>query len=346
MRDKYFDSWRGVCILAVIIIHCSASTGTFAPYSVNWYFGLILRQILNFTVPVFLALAGFFAARKPINTIAHFYKDRLQYLVPAYLCWTLIYICIKTPTHLLSPHDLFDDVFLGRGIGIGYFVIVLIQFTLIHPWLIKIKEKRHHLIIMVLGLIVAMALSYWVRIGQPESLWATFPYYCVLFIVWYPFYHLGIFCSLQQKDNNKGRIFNIYDLIMLAVALTVFAIFEGIYWAQQGYYAFGASQIKLSSYLASTVLSAIAVKHFKNAGRPIKSTVLPWLGAHSFIIYVSHMIFAPVVQISLKRSIFIFSIQPIFIGIATVLTLGCCIILIKWMNYFLPETSFRKYLGL
>lgn len=56
-RDPYFQAIRGICICAVILIHCQA-TGhtTFAEY-----YQIILRQTINFPVAVFVFMAGYFA---------------------------------------------------------------------------------------------------------------------------------------------------------------------------------------------------------------------------------------------------------------------------------------------
>jgi surface polysaccharide O-acyltransferase-like enzyme len=267
MRDKYFDSWKGAAILAVVFIHCSASTSFFEPGSINWYFGFLLRQTLNFAVPVFLVFAGFFAAQKPVTNATHFYLSRLRYMVPAYLFWTLICVAIKNPKHLLSPLELMGDVFLGQGIGIGYFVVVLIQFTLLHPYLIKIKGLWAQLVLMALGFVLAMVLNYGIRINHPNHWLAQFPYYCLPFIVWCPFYQMGLFLAQQKKlgaDLGLGR----FAFSSLAMMLTVFifaSVVEGIYWAQHGHYSFGISQIKVSGFLASTVWSALALKYFKNS---------------------------------------------------------------------------------
>jgi peptidoglycan/LPS O-acetylase OafA/YrhL len=377
MRDQYLDAWKGAAILSVIIIHCSASTGFFALGSGNWYFGLLLRQVLNFPVPIFFVLAGFFAAKKShektpgrpqvfsspsggltrsgrsggaLKTPLSFYKDRLQYIVPAYLIWTFIYVLIKTPQHLKSWGYLAEDVFAGRGIGVGYFIIVLIQFTLLHPLLIKIQEKRQHVRVMVYTAVLGILLSYGVRLGFPQSAWAQFPYYCLPFIVWCPFYHLGVYFAVQKSTDSVGAFGGTLVGFKQLAALLGFLVFasclEGIYWAHHGYYSLGISQIKITSYLTSIALAWVVMRRFKGAEQCSHFKPLAWLGTYSFIIYVSHMLFVPVVQSILKRAHFIYDIQPVFVMLSALLTLLFCVVLIKWMNYFLPQNSTRKYFGI
>lgn len=63
MRESYWDSWKGVAIIAVVAIHASGATQFFEDGSFNWYFGLVLRQFIDFAVPLFLAMAGYFSMK-------------------------------------------------------------------------------------------------------------------------------------------------------------------------------------------------------------------------------------------------------------------------------------------
>ena len=61
-RSGHWDWWKGVAILAVISIHAVGTTATSdGPYSRE--FAVVFRQVVNFAVPLFLCLAGYFAAK-------------------------------------------------------------------------------------------------------------------------------------------------------------------------------------------------------------------------------------------------------------------------------------------
>lgn len=56
-KSQYWQMVRGICILAVIMIHCpSGQNYTDLDYTV-W---VILRQFINFPVAMFIFLAGYF----------------------------------------------------------------------------------------------------------------------------------------------------------------------------------------------------------------------------------------------------------------------------------------------
>ena len=60
-KSQYWQTVRGICILAVIMIHCpSGQNYTELDYTA-W---IILRQFINFPVAMFIFLAGYFVTTK------------------------------------------------------------------------------------------------------------------------------------------------------------------------------------------------------------------------------------------------------------------------------------------
>lgn len=58
-RNPYWQVIRGICILAVIMIHCPSGT-KFSIGSTSFNTWLLIRQALNFPVAVFFFMAGYF----------------------------------------------------------------------------------------------------------------------------------------------------------------------------------------------------------------------------------------------------------------------------------------------
>lgn len=56
-KSQYWQVIRGICILAVIMIHCP--TGQ-AYSSVDYGIWMVFRQIINFPVALFIFMAGYF----------------------------------------------------------------------------------------------------------------------------------------------------------------------------------------------------------------------------------------------------------------------------------------------
>lgn len=57
-RNVYWQIIRGVCISAVVLIHCP--NPLLSENRLDYNTWLILRQLIDFPVPVFIFMAGFF----------------------------------------------------------------------------------------------------------------------------------------------------------------------------------------------------------------------------------------------------------------------------------------------
>lgn len=71
-KREYWQSVRGICILAVVLIH---SLGGF-DYSVGYDAEfIILRQVINFAVATFVFMSGYFVPVEKICNKDFSYKD-------------------------------------------------------------------------------------------------------------------------------------------------------------------------------------------------------------------------------------------------------------------------------
>lgn len=62
MKSKYWQMIRGICILAVIAIHCPR---VYEGNDVFLY--LVVRNVINFPVALFAFMAGYFIKIKKVN---------------------------------------------------------------------------------------------------------------------------------------------------------------------------------------------------------------------------------------------------------------------------------------
>ena len=62
VKSRYWQAVRGVCILAVIMIHCPV--GQNGLDQIVW---LALRQLINFPVAIFIFMAGYFIKPEKVN---------------------------------------------------------------------------------------------------------------------------------------------------------------------------------------------------------------------------------------------------------------------------------------
>lgn len=342
-RSSYWDNWKGIAIVAVVIIHSCGELSNFPPDSLTGLFGIGLRQAVNFAVPIFLAIAGFFAGRGSSGPSGEFYRKRLTRILAPYLIWTTIYLVRDGLADSLTIRQVIKGYFFGTGIGIGYFVIVLIQFTLLTPFITRLNSRRKHFSIMIIMTVVGVFFTYYFPALHPDSPLARFPAYALPFFVWYPFFHLGIYVSQQGVAGiafDRPRTF-----IALASTFAVAAFIEGYFWAIQGNYGFGTSQLKLSNILFSASLFlAIAALSRGNSVFNHES----WLavaGRNSYAIYLIHMmLLVPIQQVATSYSGLV-EVQPLYIFISASTALIACVALALILRRLLPQRVASMVLG-
>lgn len=94
-RMDYFDVLRGLAIFGVVAIHSSGSGLQFSEESINFNFTVLWRNIWNFAVPMFLAISGFFLAKKTIGSYREyvtFLRKQIPRVYNPLLIWSLVWL--------------------------------------------------------------------------------------------------------------------------------------------------------------------------------------------------------------------------------------------------------------
>jgi peptidoglycan/LPS O-acetylase OafA/YrhL len=280
MREPLWDYIKGVSIVAVVCIHSCQLTGI-TPGSFDLGFNLILRQIVNFAVPTFLALAGYFDGRSAVRSV----PARLWRLLPPYIFWTVVFVALLKPSHFGQPVNLVIDFAAGAGIGIGYFVVVLVQMIFLMTLFERVTPFVQ-VIVMICMFVLGTALTY---ANEMLGAWnpIEFPYNVLIFVVWYPFYHFG-FLVARSKDLQL-YLSRISPALLLAAigGFLVSSIIEAIVIQHQNV-LHAASQLKATSKLTS--LAMIVLIFSVHANVHIKSGLLTWIGRNSYFIYLFHLL--------------------------------------------------------
>lgn len=344
MRVSYWDNWKGIAIIAVVFIHATGGAGAFDKGSFNWIFGISIRQLVDFAVPIFLAISGYFSAKNLEGSLINYYKLRLLRILTPYLIWTAIYILIRTPTDFPDYKEILQGFFFGTGIGVGYFVIVLFQFVILTPLYLKIDKKSTHLLIIVVTSIAGSIFIYYVSIFNQNHALSKFPLYALPFIAWYPFYHLGFFMARYKEDLLIDSRFKILSIAGFAIALLL-SFCEGFYWAYDQNYNFGSSQLKITSMTASMFLFFIAISIKDRKSFLSRKTKLTWIGQNSYAIYLTHMLFLTASQKILNRLDAADSYYAALVLTYTSITLILCAATIACIHKLSTPSYSRTILG-
>ncbi len=224
-RDPTFDILKGISIIEVMTHHVlSTSMRKFAePHDPLWWTMATLSRILHFAVPTFLLVSAILLARsiasKPKPDWKRFYARRVERTLMPYLVWTGIYIAfrvlwLRTPSdvavtqiavpvmgmvtapELLTPGQVWINVFWGKAYYHIYFMVILLQFSLIFPLLFAaMKRSRMGFVVAVASGAIIQAAAFYaqrhlVSVPYPAS---TVLWYCMPVVV-------GMWIGLNWKE--------------------------------------------------------------------------------------------------------------------------------------------------
>ena len=337
-RDLFWQEARGLCIVAVIMAHLPIGEGENVSY---W---LSFRQIINFPVACFLFISGFFS-KSTYSDIFENGGKRLQKLVIPYLFWSVAYTAIFsiaslwTHTEYFSWHRVVINLFLGQAASPLYFIIVLIQLTLITPVIHSIVKSQNALLKVLCLLItpIYLLILYSYQIIHAAEL----PYYAVAFPAWFSFYYMGVYIKYHGLIDIKSIYLTMG--ILFAIILSLFEsnlIYNNLHLA-----GFASSQIKCSSFIYAAILCICFYKLSCN-DKQHKPTFLSRLGDYSYSVYYIHLLILIPTSIVMDR-IHIFTYPALFIfkqAIITCTVVTICYYLVKFCHRILP-VKLNKILG-
>lgn len=298
-KSQYWQMVRGICILAVIMIHCpSGQNYTDLDYTV-W---VILRQFINFPVAMFIFLAGYFMT--PEKTQGDYktflFKRGVRLLLP-YLVWSCIYLFKTAIFDGITLRHIVYALICGKAATPFYYIVVMIQLTIITPWLVRRRKKRMYLITPAYLVII---YTYNIVTGTVPLLYET------LFPAWFFFYLLGMDCRSGNigKWIKKIKIYRV--VIALLVSIAEAFILKTVECADE----FVTSQIKLGSFL---YVAALALWLLKKKIEP-KRNILSITGDYSYGIFYCHML----ILWGVRKAIELVGLSKIWL-----LNLGLCFIM-------------------
>lgn len=141
-HNPYFDFLRGIAIIMVVGIH------TLPPISgyntVAEIAAIMVRQILNCAVPLFLAISGFFIARKDLSSgknIKEFWKKQIPTVYIPCMLWSVGWFILDVFMKDSSNPVVKIVQLVICGFSVYYFIALIIQMYILTPWLLRINNS-------------------------------------------------------------------------------------------------------------------------------------------------------------------------------------------------------------
>ena len=293
-RIAYYDFLRAVGIIGVLVIHTCRFDGS----GWSFYANVILRQAVNFAVPLFVALSGFLLAEKQLSSKKEYFSFLRTHfpriLIPFFL-WSIVYILPLVP-HRVPLSELVWMIVTFQGCFTFYFLALILQFYLLLPLLQRIATGKGLVLSLVISGLCWLGIFY---LDHPNRVQLPIIIYKGLFPTLLFFFVLGIYLR-------KRPVFLPGKMAAILLPAGLFgAVVETLYrFELHGPVDYALTTAKASSAFLSTVfivwvLSREATFTSEKSGKMMKFCV--WVGQVSFGIYLSHIIILAVVRNGIER---------------------------------------------
>lgn len=331
-RDAFWDAARGMAIIAVVWIHARDGASC---VGLNFDYWVVLRDIINFPVALFFFIAGFLVNTQKLSPAGPWMKSRAVRLLIPFFIWSLVYgaISIAMDGAVDNPLVFLGQVLFGMTAGHLYFIVVLVQFTLLTPLIARVVQTRWVWCAYAVtpAYLAGMYVFAFSTGGLPPS-------YNYLFAGWAVFYVLGMHV---KASGWRPRVSTAAALLVVTLVL---AIAESYVLLELGMpSSFAVSQLKVSSVATSIAVALLVLA----LHRPARSSAISRLGLDSYGIYFVHMVWI-IALTSLIGRVPLFDNFPVLFVIQ-ILQVAAAILLSQGMIWVTRRVIGRpiasKYLG-
>lgn len=281
MKNQYYQRWRGICILCIVLIHLPLGTEEDGSH---WLW-IGIRPWINFATATFVYMAGYFCRYKEGDNIGAFVGKRLKRLGVPYLLFAILYLAILplVRERSIDPEWAWK---LMTGYGPMYFLLVVIQCALLTPWMVKTSQKRWGKALWwsITPIYLIGYYGYCIRYGK-EMPAALSP-----FAPWCIYYYMGLTCREEAvRERVKQLVRGRWIALVLGAALILGEI-EGFGMMQlTGSLAFAISQIKVTSMLCTLCVLLMIIKKEPDVAE--RRSLLSRIGDYSMEIFLLHPLF-------------------------------------------------------
>lgn len=198
-HNPYFDFLRGIAIIMVVGIH--TYPGSLSLHgSATEFTAVIAINFFNCAVPLFLAISGYFIAKKNLASIddcKEFWKRQISTVYIPCLIFSLPWFtlsCLSTDS-IWGGVKLLINYFLC-GYSVYYFILLIIECYLLAPLLVKHNSKTGLAIVTTISTLSMLALEiarYRYNIELPLIVRGCAP---ILIL----FFYLGIYLSKNSRN--------------------------------------------------------------------------------------------------------------------------------------------------
>lgn len=335
-RIEYFDFLRGLAIIGVVAIHTTGIGYKFNDASLYFNITVIWRQILNFSVPMFLTISGYFLADKELDTLGKYFnferKQIKKVLIP-YVTWSIIYLVISFIRGATNRTLVINFLTFNTSAQF-YFILLIIEYYILLPILQKLATVKGLILSSIISVLSCLAIfyfRYYTNIYLPAFIVGSAPSLLIFFV-------LGLYLK-----NNKISLNNKIIILFITIGLSLSLAETYLVYYKFGSISDSVTAIKVSSFMYSFFLIIFSFKNLKSQYN--KTRLLTYIGNISFGIYLSHMVFIHVINGITSKFLPSINQNAIVKQIITILVTIICSTLFAMITKKLLKMNSSKYFG-
>ncbi len=304
------DFLRAFAVLAVVMIHTVAKFKEIGSLNLLVYVNVFIDVVSHFAVPVFILISGIVLSYNYYENINYklYYIKRFFSIIPQYLFFSSFYLVFSVVMGHRTPSfsKAIDLIISGESSYHLWFFVLLIQFYLIYPLLIKLYFfclSRHKLSLFIILPFIIQVLFYFLSVFLPapynKNISNLIDYYIHNVFISNIFYFvLGIHFG-RNIESMKNYIHKVND-VLLCLLLIISNV--SIYLIKlKGMEIYGTIEINtlfllpiktiepIQYILSFILLWKIASKLIERSNFVIR--LLKDIGRFSFGIYLVHVFF-------------------------------------------------------
>ena len=290
--------------MGVIAIHATGNMGDLYNSSkTSFHLAVIWRQIVGCAVPLFLALSGYFLSKKPVTSKKDYFNFLSKQIPRVYipmLIWAL---------PLLGYILLFKDsnsvrsiiLFLVGGLSIYYFIVLIMQYYLLLPFLQRIANIKGLIVSTIISFISLAIFFYLTKI---KLLSIPLILYAGPFPVWLMFFVVGLYLG-------RNKILTSKKILFIFVLIGLFISTAETYYIFNYTDSFQGLGIKIGAFIYSfAIILLLFSLEYEPKKRSMLWRLMAYIGRISFGVYLIHMY---ILSYIIKRMVNAFQIPNYFI---------------------------------